>query len=79
MKKNMGDLDKGLRLLLAGILAILYFIGIIKGVLGIVVLVIAIVFAVTSFVGFCPLYTLFGFSTCTIKKPHQPPHKKHKK
>jgi hypothetical protein len=80
MKKNMGDLDKGIRLLLAAILGILYFIGVVEGTLGIVVLVVAIIFLATSFIGFCPLYTLIGISTCKVKKPHAPPHhKKHKK
>jgi len=68
MKKNMGSLDKLLRLVLAVIVAALYFMGVISGTLGIVLLGIAIVFAVTSFMSFCPLYVPFGIITCTKKE-----------
>ncbi len=68
MKKNMGSLDKLLRLVLAAIVAVLYFMGIISGTLGIVLLGIAIVFAVTSFMSFCPLYVPFGINTCSKKE-----------
>lgn len=82
MKKNMSDLDKGLRLLVSAIFAITYFLEFVSGTFGTIILVLAIVFAGTSFIGFCPLYTLFGFSTCTTKKQHHPPPhtaKKHRK
>ncbi len=81
MKTNMGQLDKGIRLLLAGILAIVYFVAAIKGVVGIIIIAIAIIFAITSFVGVCPLYKIFGISSCPVKHPHHapPPHKKHRK
>jgi len=68
MKKNMGGLDKLLRLVLAAIVAVLYFMGIISGTLGIVLLGIAIVFAVTSFMSFCPLYVPLGINTCSKKE-----------
>lgn len=79
MKKNMSDLDKGLRLLVASIFAIAYFLEFVSGAFAIVILVLSIVFAATSFIGFCPLYTLFGFSTCKAKKPHHPPQHTNKK
>lgn len=68
MKKNMGVADKGIRLLLAGIFALLYFMGVVNGTVGIVLLVVAIVFALTSFISFCPLYVLLGINTCSTKK-----------
>ncbi|MDI1322378.1 MAG: DUF2892 domain-containing protein [Algoriphagus sp.] len=64
MKKNMGSADRVIRLLLAAVLIGLYFSGTIIGTIGIVGLVVAAVFALTSFVSFCPLYTILGFSTC---------------
>ncbi|GAB4379485.1 MAG: hypothetical protein Kow0075_10110 [Salibacteraceae bacterium] len=67
MKKNMGITDRVIRTLLAIAFAVLYFTGIISGTLGIVLMVLAIVFLLTSFVSFCPLYTLFGISTCRVK------------
>lgn len=64
MKKNMGGLDKSLRVIIALVIALLYFNEIISGTLGIVLLVLAIVFVITSLVSFCPLYVLFKFNTC---------------
>ncbi len=63
MKKNMSNLDRIIRTILAIVFAILYFTSTVTGTWGIVLLVIAIVFALTSLIGFCPLYTLFKFST----------------
>jgi len=63
MKKNMGSMDKGIRILLAVIIGVLIFTNQVTGVLAIVLGFFAIVFLLTSFVGFCPLYGLFKLST----------------
>jgi len=63
MKQNMGNLDKAIRVLVAVVIAILYFTNVINGILAIVLLVFATVFVVTSLVGSCPLYLPFGIST----------------
>ncbi|KOF03508.1 membrane protein [Roseivirga seohaensis subsp. aquiponti] len=68
MKKNMGNADKAVRILIAMVIAILYFGNIVTGTLGIVLLVLAAVFLLTSLVSFCPLYTLVGLNTCPAKK-----------
>ena len=68
MKKNMGSLDRILRVILAAIVVTLYFTNVISGVLGIVLLVLAGVFVLTSLVSFCPLYAPFGITTCAIKE-----------
>jgi len=68
MKKNMGNLDKIIRTLLAIVAIYLYFAGIVTGTLGIVLMVLAAVFLLTSLVSFCPLYTVVGLSTCPAKK-----------
>ena len=60
----MGTIDRVVRTIAAIIIAILYFANIISGTLGIVLLVLATVFVLTSLVGFCPLYALFGIKTC---------------
>ena len=67
MKKNMGAADKTMRLLLAAVVAVLYFTGTVGGTLGLVLLVLAGVFVLTSLVSFCPLYAPFGLSTCKSK------------
>lgn len=68
MKKNMGATDKTIRILVAVVIAGLYFGNIITGTLAIVLMVLAIVFLLTSLVGFCPLYAIFGMNTCGVKK-----------
>jgi len=68
MKKNMGIADRVIRFLIAAVIAVLYFTNIITGTLGIVLLVLGAIFLITSFISFCPLYTLVGLSTCPSKK-----------
>lgn len=59
----MGLIDRGLRVLVALVLAFLYYNGTLTGTWGTVALVIAVVFLLTSLVSFCPLYTLIGLNT----------------
>lgn len=68
MKANMGGFDRIVRSLIAAVIAVLFFMNIISGTLGIVLLVVAGVFLLTSLVSFCPLYTLIGLNTCPAKK-----------
>ena len=68
MKKNMGNADRIIRLIVAAVLAYLYFGGVVTGTLGIVLVVVAGVFVLTSLVSFCPLYSLVGLNTCPAKK-----------
>ena len=63
MKKNMGGTDRMIRIIVAVIAAILYFTGTVPGTLGIILLVVAGVFLLTSFLNFCPLYTVLGINT----------------
>ena len=68
MKKKMGSADRIIRVLIAAMLAFLYFNGTISGTLGIVAIVAAVVFVATSLISFCPLYPLLGINTCPTKK-----------
>ena len=63
MKKNMGTIDKTIRILVAVVVVILYFTNVISGTLGIILLALAAVFVVTSIVSICPLYILLGLSS----------------
>ncbi|MEI6749636.1 MAG: YgaP family membrane protein [Bacteroidales bacterium] len=63
MKKNMGSIDKLIRLAIAAIIVVLFFMKIITGTLGIVLLVIAGVSVLTSLISYCPLYPVVGLST----------------
>jgi Na+(H+)/acetate symporter ActP len=67
MNKNMGSLDRVIRTILAVLVAILYFTDQISGTAAIILGLFAVIFLLTSFVSFCPLYAPFKFST--IKKP----------
>lgn len=64
MKSNMGPLDKAIRIILAIVFAALYITKMVEGTVANVLLVLGAVFLLTSIISFCPLYTLFGISTC---------------
>jgi len=64
MKRNMSNVDRIFRVVVAALFAYLYFSGTVTGALGILLLVLGVVFLLTSFVAFCPLYAPFGISTC---------------
>ena len=68
MKKNMGNADRIIRIILAAIVVALYFTNIITGTLGIVLIILAGVFVLTSLISFCPLYTIVGIKTCSAEK-----------
>lgn len=68
MKKNMGNIDRVVRILLAVVFAALYFTGTVAGTLGLVLVAAAGIFVLTSVISFCPLYPIFGINTCSGKK-----------
>ena len=68
MKKNMGNADRIIRVLIAAVFAYLYFSGTVTGTLGLVLVILGGIFALTSLVSFCPLYAPFGLNTCSTKK-----------
>jgi hypothetical protein len=63
MKQNMGAIDRVIRLILAAVIVALYATGNISGIAAIILGIIAVIFVLTSLVGFCPLYVLFHLST----------------
>jgi hypothetical protein len=63
MKKNMGSYDKSVRLGISIVLIILYYKQVLPGVTGIIALVLALLLAITSLIGLCPLYSIFGIKT----------------
>jgi hypothetical protein len=68
MKKNMGTADKAIRILIAVVIAALYFTNVILGTLAIILGILAVVFVLTSFISFCPLYMPFGINTSKKKR-----------
>ncbi|GHB71326.1 YgaP family membrane protein [Persicitalea jodogahamensis] len=63
MKKNMGLMDRAIRVLAAVGIGVLYYTGQINGTTAIILGILALVFVATSFLSFCPLYLPFGLST----------------
>jgi len=63
MKKNVGQIDRIIRVALAVLVGILYFTGVISGTWAIILGILAVVLLVTGLVGTCPLYVLLGTST----------------
>jgi hypothetical protein len=68
MKKNMGTIDRVVRILVVIAIAVLYSQEIITGTTAIILGVVASIFLLTSLVSFCPLYKIVGLSTCPAKK-----------
>jgi DNA-binding Lrp family transcriptional regulator len=67
MQKNMGNLDRGIRIAAALVIAALIATGALSGVLAVILGVIAVAFLLISLIGFCPLYAPLGINTCQRK------------
>ncbi len=68
MKQNMGSADRAIRVVLAVVVAILYFTDQITGTAALILGLFAIMFVATSMMGFCPLYWPFKLSTKKAEK-----------
>jgi hypothetical protein len=68
MKKNMGSIDKGIRIAIAILIAVLAYAKVFTGIWAVILLALAVIFVVTSFISFCPLYWPFGISTARKKE-----------
>ncbi|MCX5726395.1 MAG: DUF2892 domain-containing protein [Candidatus Saganbacteria bacterium] len=63
MINNMGVLDRAIRIILAIIIGLLYYFGLISGWVAVVLGIIALIFVITSILGYCPMYQLLKIST----------------
>jgi len=63
MKKNMGSVDRIIRIILAIVVLVLYLTDQLSGLALIILGIIAVIFLLTSLIGFCPLYVPFKIST----------------
>ena len=63
MKKNMGLIDRLIRTVLAVVIIVLYFTKQITGTAAIILGIFAVLFLLTSLIGFCPAYVPFKLST----------------
>ena len=58
MKKNMGTIDRIIRILLAVVVIVLYMNDSITGVAAIILGIVVFIFIATSLIGYCPLYAV---------------------
>jgi hypothetical protein len=63
MKKNVGSIDKVVRILMAAIVVVLFFAHVITGTLAVLLLIVSAILVLTSVISFCPIYWPFGIST----------------
>ena len=68
MKKNIGTVDKIVRIILAIVIGALFYFETITGTLAYVLVALAGVFVLTSLINICPLYMIFGVKTCSYKE-----------
>jgi uncharacterized membrane protein YkgB len=73
MKKNMGTADRVIRTVIAVVIGVLYFTGVIGGTLALILGIVAVLFLLTSLVAWCPSYLPFGISTAGPAEPPAPP------
>ena len=66
MKKNVGSIDKGVRIVIAILAAGAFFTGTVTGVLGYVALGVAAIMLATTFMSSCPIYSILGMSSCPM-------------
>lgn len=67
--QNLGELDRGIRALLALAQIALIFNPIMFGWPQIGLTALAVIFAVTSYTGYCFIYNYFGLCSCEDGKP----------
>jgi len=67
MKKNVGPTDKIIRLVIAAIFVLVYFVDFLPAPFGYVALGLAAIMVLTATFNFCPLYAPFGIKTCPKK------------
>ena len=68
MKSKLGNPQRLIRVIIAIIIAVLYFTGVVNGTLGIVLLVIGSIMLLTSLVNYCPMVMMNACPGDIVKK-----------
>ena len=68
MKKNVGTLDQKIRFIVGLLFLILFFSNTVKGNWGLALVIVGGILVLTSVIKICPVYSIFGVSTCAISK-----------
>jgi len=66
MVRNESNTDRILRAIVGAALLIAWIAGWLSGALAVVLGIVGLVLMATANVGFCPLYRVFGISTCPV-------------
>jgi len=64
----MGGADRMIRIIIAAIVGILYYMGLLSGTVALGLIALSAIFVLTSLFSICPMYTIFGLNTCSTKK-----------
>lgn len=64
----MGSLDRFIRLAVVMLISFLSMKEVINETLSLILLGVSIIFLLTSLIGYCPLYSVFGIQTCPKDK-----------
>ncbi|MDQ7041161.1 MAG: DUF2892 domain-containing protein [Rhodothermus sp.] len=67
MKRNVGTIDRVVRIGIALVIGVLYLTGQLSGTAAVILGIVALIFLITGLVGSCPLYAVLGMSTCPRK------------
>ncbi|MET2986598.1 YgaP family membrane protein [Aureibaculum conchae] len=68
MKKNVGSIDKIVRIIIAVVAAYFAYQGNFGATISYVLYAVAGIMLLTSFMGSCPIYSVLGQSTCKVKE-----------
>jgi len=68
MKKNVGSIDKVIRLIIAAVAIYAAYAGMVASPWDYVLYVVAAIMVGTSLMGSCPLFSIFGINTCKVKE-----------
>ena len=68
MKKNVGSIDKIVRIVIAVVAIWAAYTNQVASPWDYVLYAVAGIMVVTSFMGSCPLFSIFGINTCKIKQ-----------
>ncbi|WP_036155410.1 YgaP family membrane protein [Maribacter forsetii] len=68
MRKNLGSTDRFIRLFIAVALLTTFYTETVTGTIGYIMAAVAGVLIFTTFISFCPIYSLLGINSCKVKK-----------
>ncbi len=64
MTKNVGGVERGIRLVIGIALLALAFLHVVTGTMAILAYIVGAVALITGLIRYCPAWTIFGINTC---------------